>query len=383
VEVAAPPQSGRRPLLKRLLTPAVAITVGAILLVAVVTLELVSSRDYIFLPDKAHPVAPLVKVAGGHDPRGSGGIYFVDVIVRKATLLEQIFGGLHSGSDLYPPDQVVSPGVSNSQQEQVNESEMRTSQQVAAAVALRALGKKVTTSEDGAIVSQVEPGFPAARGLRPTDVIVAVNGKPVRAPADVSRVMAGAPVGTAFRFSVLRGARRLAVPLTTVAATRGSRRGVVGVLLGRALPEGGGGGGGGGGNNNADVPPAQQDPDTSDRWADATRIDGSRRFVAHRFPILKDAPIAQTHACHYESTVSGNFIIDKHPHMSNVWIAAGGNAEGFKFSPKIGDYVAQRVMGIEGDAAIAKGFKIPEKDYDPPAPPGTPADSTRRRPPED
>ncbi len=147
---------------------------------------------------------------------------------------------------------------------------------------------------------------------------------------------------------------------------------------------GGGGGGGGGGNNNADVPPAQQDPDTSDRWADASRIEGSRRFVAHRFPILKDAPIAQTHACHYESTVSGNFIIDKHPHMSNVWIAAGGNAEGFKFSPKIGDYVAQRVMGIEGDATIAKGFKIPEKDYDPPTPPGTPADSTtRRRPPED
>jgi glycine/D-amino acid oxidase-like deaminating enzyme len=145
----------------------------------------------------------------------------------------------------------------------------------------------------------------------------------------------------------------------------------------------GGGAGGGGGQNNPDLPPAQLDPDTSDRWADQTRIEGSRRFIAHRFPILKDAPIAQTHACHYESTVSGNFIIDKHPQMSNVWIAAGGNAEGFKFSPKIGDYVAQRVMGIEGDPAIAKGFKIPEKDYDPPAPPGTPADSTRRRPPDE
>jgi len=146
---------------------------------------------------------------------------------------------------------------------------------------------------------------------------------------------------------------------------------------------GGRGGGGGGGQNNADVPPAQQDPDTSDRWADMPRIEGSRRFVAHRFPVLKDAPIAQTHACHYESTVSGNFIIDKHPQMSNVWIAAGGNAEGFKFSPKVGDYVAQRVMGIEGDPAIAKGFKIPEKDYEPPTPPGTPADSTRRRPPDE
>ena len=148
---------------------------------------------------------------------------------------------------------------------------------------------------------------------------------------------------------------------------------------------GGGRGGGGGGNNNqpADVPPQQQDPDTSDRWADQTRIEGSRRFVAHRFPLLKDAPIAQTHACHYESTVSGNFIIDKHPNMANVWIAAGGNAEGFKFGPTVGDYIAQRVMGIEGDANIAKGFKIPDKEYEPPPAPGTPADSARRggRPP--
>lgn len=140
----------------------------------------------------------------------------------------------------------------------------------------------------------------------------------------------------------------------------------------------GGQGGGRGNNQQAETPPAQQDPDTSDRWSDAARVEGSRRFVARRFPLLKDAPVAQTHACHYESTSSGNFVIDKHPAMSNVWIAAGGNAEGFKQCPVIGEYVAQRVMGIEGEARVAKGFRIPEKDYDPPAPP---ADSTRRPPP--
>jgi sarcosine oxidase len=125
--------------------------------------------------------------------------------------------------------------------------------------------------------------------------------------------------------------------------------------------------GAGGGGQQPDVPLAQQDPDTSDRWADQSRIDGSRRFVAHRFPALKDAPVAQTHSCHYESTSSGNFIIDKHPTMSNVWIAAGGNAEGFKFAPKVGSYVAGRVLGNEGDPVAAQGFRIPEKDYDPPA----------------
>jgi glycine/D-amino acid oxidase-like deaminating enzyme len=176
----------------------------------------------------------------------------------------------------------------------------------------------------------------------------------------------------------VRGTERPPTPPgETTASGRGG--GVAPAGAPAAAPNGRGGRGQG-----AEVPPQQQDPDTSDRWADAARIEGSRRFVAHRFPILKDAPIAQTHACHYESTSSGNFIIDVHPEMSNAWIVAGGNAEGFKFSPVIGEYAAQRVMGIEGDAEIAKGFRIPDKEYEPPAPatpaPAPPSDSTQRPP---
>lgn len=148
---------------------------------------------------------------------------------------------------------------------------------------------------------------------------------------------------------------------------------------GRGGRGGGGGGGGGGFGQQQDVPPAQQDPDTSDRWASMDRIDGSRRFVAHRFPILKDAPVAQTHSCHYESTSSGNFIVDWHPQWSNVLIGAGGNAEGAKFAPKMGDYIAQRAMGIVGDKLYVDAFKIPEKDYDPPPQPGADSSSARGR----
>lgn len=136
----------------------------------------------------------------------------------------------------------------------------------------------------------------------------------------------------------VRGSERAPTPPGEVAnAGRGNATG--GGVAPAGAPADGRGGGRGGSNGGAtagggfgqqaDVPPAQQDPDTSDRWADQSRIDGSRRFVAHRFPALKDAPIAQTHACHYESTSSSNFIIDVHPQMSNAWIVAGGNAEGF------------------------------------------------------
>ena len=143
---------------------------------------------------------------------------------------------------------------------------------------------------------------------------------------------------------------------------------------GRGANNGRGRGGGGGGfGNQQDVPPQQQDPDTSDRWANQTQIDGPRRFVAHRFPLLKDAPIAQTHSCHYESTSSGNFIFDHHPGWNNVWIAAGGNAEGFKMGPKVGDYMSKRILGNQDPQD--KLFTIPEKDYEPPP---TPADSTKK-----
>ncbi len=169
------------------------------------------------------------------------------------------------------------------------------------------------------------------------------------------------------------------------APAAGAGRGDAAAAGGGRGAGGRGGGGGGRGGQQADVPPAQLDPDTSDRWADATRIDGSRRFVAHRFPLLKDAPISQTHSCHYESTSSGNFIVDQHPQMSNAWIVAGGNSEGFKMCPVVGEYAALRITGVPGDPALAKAFRIPEKEYEPPAPP-QPADSTRRAvrpPPED
>ncbi len=136
-------------------------------------------------------------------------------------------------------------------------------------------------------------------------------------------------------------------------------------------------GGGGFGSSALTTPPRQLDPDTSDRWPDAARLEPTRRFVAHRFPALAEAPLLQTHACHYEISSSRNFIVDRHPRMANVWIAGGGNAEGFKFGPVVGEYVAQRALGTEGDPEVAKGFRIPEKEFEQPTP--AQRDSARAR----
>ena len=119
----------------------------------------------------------------------------------------------------------------------------------------------------------------------------------------------------------------------------------------------------------------QTDPDTSQRWIDPSSFTRPRQFLIDRFPLLIDAPLLETRSCHYELTVTRNFYIDTHPEWPNVWIAGGGSAEGFKFGPMVGEYVAKRVTGIEGDPAVAKGFRIPAEEFE--EPPRTAADSAR------
>src|SRR5438094_5961196 len=82
-------------------------------LVAAIVLYLVPSNDYLLLPDPAHPVAPLVHVQGGHDPKAPGGIYFVDVFERRASMFETLFPSIHEGATVVPARLIVPPGVSD------------------------------------------------------------------------------------------------------------------------------------------------------------------------------------------------------------------------------------------------------------------------------
>lgn len=106
------------------------------------------------------------------------------------------------------------------------------------------------------------------------------------------------------------------------------------------------------------------DPDISDRWVDSTFFEQPRKLLAERFPALRDVPLLETRACHYELSSSRNFIVDQHPELSNVWIAGGGSAEGFKFGPVIGQYIAERVMGVDRNPELAAEFKLPTEAFD-------------------
>jgi monomeric sarcosine oxidase len=86
------------------------------------------------------------------------------------------------------------------------------------------------------------------------------------------------------------------------------------------------------------------DPDTQSRIVSLAMMELVRKYVARRFPALKDAPIVETRVCQYENTSSGDFLIDRHPEMENVWFVGGGSGHGFKHGPAVGEYVTGRLL---------------------------------------
>jgi sarcosine oxidase len=102
---------------------------------------------------------------------------------------------------------------------------------------------------------------------------------------------------------------------------------------------------------------APVDPDTQSRVASPDAVESAKEFVARRFPALKNAPVVETRVCQYENTSNGDFLIDRHPQLENVWLVGGGSGHGFKHGPAVGEYVAAQLT------RIAETFTKPEPRF--------------------
>ena len=87
------------------------------------------------------------------------------------------------------------------------------------------------------------------------------------------------------------------------------------------------------------------DPTAGERIVDPESLRLARAFLRTRFPGLAAQPVIETRVCQYETTPDTQFVIDRHPAWSNVWLVGGGSGHGFKHGPQIGRYVAARLGG--------------------------------------
>jgi PDZ domain-containing protein len=179
-------------------------------------------------------VDPLIKVAGEKpdpkDPDGDG-VYMVDILIRKASLLERYFPSLVSGATLISGNALNPGGESDEQRAQQSKNQMSRSQEIAAAVALKSLGYNIEVKGLGARVESISRGQPADGVLEPGDAIVEANGEPVKNGAGLVKAMEDVDPGDEVELVVIRDDKRMTVTVETVAAPDDPKRAIMGIRV--------------------------------------------------------------------------------------------------------------------------------------------------------
>lgn len=203
---------------------------GLLAIVALIVAWVVPSGEYLYVPDRAKPVADRVTVPGEKPDSSGGGIYYVDVTIRRAKLLERIVPWARpEGSDLVPSDHVVPEGSTFEEQHETALEEMERSERVASAVALRAAGYEVTARPRGILIAGVAIDAPSRRELESGDVIVSAGGRPVRTPAQLRREMAKVKGGESVVLGIRRDGKVSDVVVKTVPTRDDPPRAVIGI----------------------------------------------------------------------------------------------------------------------------------------------------------
>ena len=208
-----------------------AVVLGLLGVLTALVLWWLPSDDFLFVPDKAKPLADKVEVEGGRTNE-KGDVYYVDLFVRKVRLLEQLLPLTRPDGSTLVSEQVLAPtGETDEERNRQNAADMKRSEEVAAVVALRTLGYHVVATPRGVLVTSVSSDVPAARVLDVDDVIVAVDGVPVRTPAQLRREIGRRTPGDRVRLTLRRDGKAIDVTVRTVASPVEPSRAIIGILV--------------------------------------------------------------------------------------------------------------------------------------------------------
>jgi Lon-like protease len=206
----------------------IAVLFGAVLLLVIVAG--VPSGYYVITPGDTHDIGPRLRIpdAWRHT---MGRLAFTDVYAREGNWGDLVRTWLSGTARVILVEDVRPQGVSQAELRALNRRLTEESEAVAAVVALRAAGYEAGVTGQGAEVTTVVAGMPADGILKRRDVIVSVDGKPVRTAVEVIKALWQHRVGEQVSLGILRDGGRQEVFVGTLDSEREPGRPIIGAAI--------------------------------------------------------------------------------------------------------------------------------------------------------
>jgi PDZ domain-containing protein len=199
---------------------------GPVILLAV---AIVYHPPYFMIsPGEAIDLTHDVTIEGAPVQRPSARYLLVTVDLRRPTALRALASRLNPDNRLLHRDAVIPRGVSEEEYLRNQRVLFRESQMAAAAAAAAATGGQVELDGHGARIVDLVEGSPAARRLRVGDVIIQVDGTPIRLVSDMTAITTTRPAGTSFEVTARRGRRifKVTIPSARLKGFNASETGI-------------------------------------------------------------------------------------------------------------------------------------------------------------
>ncbi|MFF7313237.1 PDZ domain-containing protein [Streptomyces sp. NPDC008137] len=194
-----------------------------------------------------HDGEPVLQISGRKTYAASGHLNMTTVRVTSAdyrmNLVEAVYGWLAHDNKVVPRETLYPDGKTEEQSTQENAEEFSQSQESAKVAALKELDVPV---KSWVIVSTVVKGSPAEGKLHAGDVIKSVDGKTVKEPADVAKLVTQHKPGQDVRFTIVPAKEQADAEkekrtptktqditiTTTTSDDKGEKRAIVGISAG-------------------------------------------------------------------------------------------------------------------------------------------------------
>jgi Lon-like protease len=134
-----------------------------------------------------------------------GQVMFLTVSIKQLSALEWVQYGIGWADDEdVLPKEIYLGGQTSSQRRQESIRAMGASKDTALFVALETIGKDVTITNGGALITGIDPAVPAAEVLQQGDVITAIEGTTIQAGSDIRPLLADSRPGDAIAVTYVR-----------------------------------------------------------------------------------------------------------------------------------------------------------------------------------
>jgi PDZ domain-containing protein len=203
-----------------------------ILLLLAITFSLLPLNNGLEAPGVTPPAGPMVEVPPDHRHPFAGSFLLTTVYPQTPILTgEWIFGQLSPIIRIVPPDQIVPPHTSAQEEARLEYNMLEESQQTAIAVGLRLAGYPVTVEGKGVSVLSIQPDSLAKDVLKPGDIIIGLNGEPIRTIAELSNRLAKQKPDSTVQMQVERNGQKMTVAVQLLPPIQPSGPPRIGIMI--------------------------------------------------------------------------------------------------------------------------------------------------------